>query len=91
MACGSCKHKDQDGGEFPCSGCNHGRWWEPMENKILPCPFCGGKANIHHSHAWYSVGCLTERCCGTAHALTHKTEESAIDAWNTRKTISHAA
>ena len=28
MTCGTCKHEAVRG-EFPCTGCNHGRWWEP--------------------------------------------------------------
>jgi Lar family restriction alleviation protein len=55
-----------------------------MQNdKLLPCPFCGGEAqkfeNVMKKGNWF-VEC---RECGAN--VHYRTEESAIRAWNTRK------
>ena len=35
MTCGTCKHEDVRDAA-PCSGCKHGRWWEPkVEQAVL--------------------------------------------------------
>ena len=52
-------------------------------NELKPCPFCGGEAEITKWHEGYFVECREQRCGGTIGA--YKTEEEAIDAWNTRK------
>jgi len=56
--------------------------------KLLPCPFCGGEANLdeltptpyndQHS-TYYSVGCIN---CGIG--FYENTEDEAIAAWNRR-------
>ena len=54
------------------------------EIKLLPCPFCGGKADVIKN----GTGCFQVRCdiCEVKqYAYAHKTEENAIKAWNTRK------
>ena len=53
-----------------------------MSNKLKPCPFCGGDAEITKWHEGYFVECKEQRCGGTIGA--YKTEEKAIEAWNTR-------
>lgn len=54
-----------------------------METKLLPCPFCGGKAKPEISgegvfETWY-VTCTT--CCAS---VWDNTEAEAIELWNTR-------
>lgn len=57
-------------------------------NKLLPCPFCGGEAEIGHyisntteKHKYY-VGCSEDECCEID--KTFNTEEEAVNAWNRR-------
>lgn len=62
------------------------------EIKLLPCPFCGGEANVCNNieankkiingNTRYAV-----RCTLGCYAMTnkYKTEKEAIEAWNTRK------
>ncbi|ARV17513.1 hypothetical protein AEP_00553 [Curvibacter sp. AEP1-3] len=40
MTCGTCKHEEVRDTQ-PCTGCNHGRWWEPKEAKTK-CGTCLG-------------------------------------------------
>ena len=56
-----------------------------MQNdKLLPCPFCGGKAKVSKNGAGcYQVYC--DNCETRQYAYAHKTKESAIKHWNTRK------
>lgn len=56
-----------------------------MNEKLKPCPFCGGKAKLVETYVekgiWvYSVDCSN---CKTRQQVS-KTEEEAINAWNTR-------
>lgn len=55
------------------------------ETKLLPCPFCGGRATIRsdgdHSTAYW-VGCNTDGCLGRDH--WEEDYAGAIAAWNTR-------
>ncbi len=50
-----------------------------MENKLKPCPFCGGKAR-HFECLEYVVKCLD---CD-AEGPIRETVEAAIEAWNRR-------
>lgn len=58
-------------------------------SELLPCPFCGGEAQIQHQFHkvgydildWYGVYCHNPFC---AHVCGHDTEAEAIEAWNTR-------
>lgn len=55
-----------------------------MQNKLLECPFCGGEAKVSKNGA----GCYQVYCCNCEsrqYAYAHKTEEEAIEQWNTRK------
>lgn len=52
--------------------------------ELLPCPFCGSKAELVHPHEdMYIVGCSNEDCpiwCGLAFNM----EEHAVKFWNAR-------
>ena len=59
---------------------------------LLPCPFCGGLAQIYtippYTHIFakmpdYDGGCFIE-CCGCPCAISGDTEEETIAAWNNR-------
>ena len=68
--------------------------------QLLPCPFCGGKATLHHEEAYeddygdmpehWWVGC-DDSIVGrkTCHMLVQTglflSKDKAVDAWNTRK------
>lgn len=49
-----------------------------METKLLPCPFCGGEAELDEYCGRYVVFCKSEKCSW------RDTEAEAIEAWNTR-------
>lgn len=57
--------------------------------KLLPCPFCGGKAETRTS-TWndknykWTVQCKTNLCMGEMGCAFYRTEAEAIEAWNTR-------
>lgn len=65
-----------------------------MDEKLKPCPFCGGKANIivvePHKHFLakfmpdYEGGAFVE-CSGCTCALSAESREEAIEAWNRRQ------
>ena len=73
---------------------------DPTVKQLLPCPFCGGKATLHHEEAYeddygdmpehWWIGC-DNSIVGrkTCHMLVQTglflSKEKAIDAWNTRK------
>lgn len=50
------------------------------EIKLLPCPFCGGEAEIlgDKTHWIYCPNCCSE-------TKSFKTKKEAIERWNTRK------
>ena len=59
------------------------------EIKLLPCPFCGGEAELVRQHSGvsdkiYIVSCKNEECEAS---LGHfcESKEMAITEWNTRK------
>lgn len=58
-----------------------------MAEKLKPCPFCGGEAEIKRytfcrTDSFY-VGC--SRCNVTQTANVYFSEKESIEAWNTRK------
>lgn len=58
-----------------------------IERKLLPCPFCGGKAKMFKSYEYsdnfpvYWVECEDILCCGSAQ-MAHKISTS--ERWNKR-------
>lgn len=61
------------------------------EIKLLPCPFCGGEAELLHeedysSHQLWRVECEECDCC-TSEYYDNPGKEHAIRAWNKRKPI----
>ena len=50
-----------------------------MDNKLKPCPFCGGEARLI-GHSPYSITCCK---CRTTTVICD-TPEKAINAWNSR-------
>ena len=64
---------------------------EPTE--LLPCPFCGGEANVidhHNDDGSVSVGCNNDTCLGfSGLGWLYKTEAEAIEAWNTRTPVEY--
>lgn len=50
--------------------------------ELLPCPFCGGEAELRHNMAWdYEVRCTR---CRAKTRLHHDNHVGAVDDWNTR-------
>ena len=49
---------------------------------LLPCPFCGGEAELRHNKTWdYEVRCVDCRAKTRQH---HENKNGAIGDWNTR-------
>lgn len=80
-----------DGWAYPISIANFRGSVECMENEeMLPCPFCGGEAEIFQ---WYIKGTANRmhynvRCrdCGCVRKhKEYKTRRKAIMAWNRRR------
>ena len=58
-----------------------------MQNdKLLPCPFCGGEAIVYTDEETncYMIGCKSN-CAVEPMTEWCETEENAIAQWNTRK------
>ena len=55
------------------------------DKELLPCPFCGGEAELfdYPEMKAYCVACLE---CGVE-TLIYSSKEKAIKAWNTRINI----
>lgn len=57
--------------------------------KLLPCPFCGGEAQVQHQSRelygdavdWYGAYCKKQFC---GYVSGQSTEAEAVAAWNTR-------
>ena len=56
-----------------------------MTDKLLPCPFCGGEAELRNAHkeSWY-VLCVGDECPVLPDSTFKKTKAEAVAAWNTR-------
>lgn len=57
-----------------------------MNNKLKPCPFCGGKARLKTIGDGYFVDCALEKgfCAVIPCTWDYETAEVAIEAWNRR-------
>ena len=53
-----------------------------MQNKLLPCPFCGGEAEWGHKDKNW-IRCKKCSC----ESLYYENKDDAIKFWNTRKPI----
>lgn len=65
-----------------------------MDEKLFPCPFCGGAAKQYHrddTTGWANtdwICCENDDCgCGTC---LHETPERAVEVWNQRATLSNS-
>lgn len=57
--------------------------YEKYNDMLLPCPFCGGEAEMHGLSTWLSRPFVACKDCGTESAV-YDSEAEAIAAWNTR-------
>jgi hypothetical protein len=60
---------------------------EEEENKIKPCPFCGGEGRVTdggHSGRNFYIHCRNEHCIAYG-GITKAFREEAIAIWNKRK------
>jgi Lar family restriction alleviation protein len=57
-----------------------------MQNKLLPCPFCGGEASVNFRESSSFIGYFFVSCneCG-CRQTTSISKEAVVNAWNTRK------
>ena len=55
------------------------------DKRLLPCPFCGGEAELNLFLGNYCVTCT--ECMGAIFPAKGMTKEEAIQAWNTRKPV----
>lgn len=55
-------------------------------SELLPCPFCGGEAQVFESGAWFVDHFMKYVRCTSCGLQTcdYKTEAEAVEAWNTR-------
>ena len=58
-----------------------------MDNKLFPCPFCGGRAKVTITNSQYIVSCDNFRCIASDIKAVYFVYESAVKAWNMRKTV----
>lgn len=56
-----------------------------MQNKLLPCPFCGGEAKYIEDKDFFVSRFVTCTKCGIETRRNYLRKDLAINAWNTRK------
>ena len=52
-------------------------------NEIMPCPFCGGKADLLYTGKYECFIKCRRGCCEQTHL--YKSKRTAINRWNRRK------
>lgn len=57
-----------------------------MDNKLLPCPFCGGRAKVTITNSQYIISCDNIRCIASEINAVYIEYGSAVQAWNRRET-----
>lgn len=56
-----------------------------MPNKLKPCPFCGGEAQLDKNEFGHvNASCKDHKCRGWACCLNYNNKKEAVDAWNRR-------
>ncbi len=55
-----------------------------MNNKLKPCPFCGGDPITKTFEQSVKIVCSNNECVGSYIYKWHKTEEEAREAWERR-------
>lgn len=53
-----------------------------MNEKLKPCPFCGGEAKLYYTEFYEEFAVQCTWC--KADRYGYPTEQEAINAWNTR-------
>jgi hypothetical protein len=56
-----------------------------MSNELIPCPFCGGEAEVMIESSYYFGGCKVEEC--QASGLWHVERDVAVAWWNRRASV----
>lgn len=55
------------------------------DNKLKPCPFCGGEAIIHYPmHNTVAILCSRWKCGATISMCDTRNIEKVVEHWNTR-------
>lgn len=52
--------------------------------KLRPCPFCGGKAYLHHNGKTYFVICGSRKKCKVRPQTISSDLDTVVNAWNKR-------
>lgn len=52
--------------------------------ELIPCPFCGGNAEVFCENRTYGCACEDDGCTGSDRTAVYHTKYSAILDWNTR-------
>ena len=54
-------------------------------SELLPCPFCGGEADVGNDYGkWYACCSNHDECEFVIISGPHKSREEAVEVWNTR-------